>query len=132
MAQFLSSEWVAQLDQAVQASSPLHVAMAEVDLTIQQVVTNDATPDDAETAWHIAVDRGTVRVHAGRTAEPGVTFTQDRDTALAVGRGELSAQAAFMLGKLRLGGDVSLLMTHQSAFMGLEDVFADVRAHTTY
>lgn len=132
MAQFLSSEWVAELDEAVQASDPLHEAMTDVDLTIQQVVTNGSTPDDADTAWHVVVSRGSVRVHPGRATDPSVTFTQDRATALAVGRGELSAQAAFMLGKLRLGGDVSLLMTHQSAFMGLEDVFADVRSHTEY
>ena len=129
MAVFLSPEWIADLDAAAQASNELRAAMGDISLTVQQIV---AEPDAEVTSWYVAVDRGNVAVRAGRADHADVTFRQDRATATAVGRGELSAQAAFMLGRLQVGGEVALLMAHQNAFSGLDDVFAQVRDRTTY
>ncbi|HVX16798.1 MAG TPA: SCP2 sterol-binding domain-containing protein [Acidimicrobiales bacterium] len=140
MATFLSPEWVDELDRAASASGALATATKDIALTVQQIVTADAASPNGDAsqhpgrgaAWHVIVDHGLVRVRPGQSNRPDVTFTQDRATAVRVGRGELSAQAAFMLGKLRVDGDVALLMTHHVAFAGLDDVFADVRTSTTY
>ena len=46
--------------------------------------------------------------------------------------GDLGAQRAFVEGRLRVGGDLSLLVTHQRALAAVDDVLAGVRARTSY
>ncbi len=75
---------------------------------------------------------GTVSVEAGRAEEPDVSFTQDRATAAAIARGELSAQAAFMAGRLRIGGDLREVMDRARELAALDDLFAKARATTTW
>jgi putative sterol carrier protein len=122
----LSPEWIAALDEAAQASASLRAAATDLDLTVQQVVTGG----DDEVTWYVRLRGGEVAVHPGRADDPDVTFTQDRDTARAIADGELSAQAAFMAGRLRTGGDLTQLLAHREALADLDDVFADVRART--
>jgi putative sterol carrier protein len=61
-----------------------------------------------------------------------VTLTEDRSTAVAVARGERSAQEAFMDGEVRVGGDIGELLAAQAALARLGDVFASVRADTDF
>lgn len=134
MPPFLSAEWIEALDRAAQADDRLGSATAGVELVVQQVVTDDDGDGhcDQEVAWHVDIERGRVRVRPGRAEQPDVTFTQSRRTAEEIAQGRLSAQAAFMLGSLRVGGDVSRLTEHQEAFANVEDTFATVRAGTDY
>ena len=129
MPDFLSSEWIAALDEAVSNDEQLRAATADLQLTVQQTVTGAPGGD---VSWHVVVDDGTVHILPGPADAPDVTFTQDDATARAIGTSELSAQAAFMLGKLRIGGAVAKLIEHRKAFDDLEDLFEDVRATTTY
>ena len=129
MPAFLSPEWVTDLDRAASQNADLARATADVSIVVQQTVTDAPGGDHA---WHVAVDHGSVRVLDGPAEAPDVTFTQDHATAVAVGTGTLSAQAAFMLGKLRVVGTVGLLVQHRDAFDGLDDVFAEVRSTTSY
>jgi putative sterol carrier protein len=68
----------------------------------------------------------------GRVEGPDLTFTQDRATAGAIARGELSAQAAFLDGRLRVGGDLSAARSRARALAAIADVFASPRAVTTW
>ena len=129
MVRFASPEWIAELDRAVSADESLQRAGADVSLVVQQTVTGGPSGD---AAWHVVVDHGRARVHAGVAPEADVSFSQSYETAAAIGRGELSAQTAFMVGSLRVGGDVELLMRHQATFDGVDDVFEKVRAVTEY
>lgn len=129
MAKYLSPEWIDDLDAAASASEPLRLATEDVDLVVQQRVL--AGPD-GDVEFHVVADHGDVSVRPGPSARADVTFTQDHDTATAIGRGELSAQAAFMVGKLRVGGDIERLLAHRSAFAGIDDVFDEVRSRTTW
>jgi hypothetical protein len=61
-----------------------------------------------------------------------VTFTQDRTTAAAIATGRLSAQAAFIDGRLRVGGDLSALLDRAAELAALDDLFASARAATTW
>ena len=126
MLRHLSAEWIAALDEAARASSSLHEAAADLDLTVQQVVSDG----DDEVTWYVRLRGGEVEIRAGRADDADVTFTQDRATARAIADGELSAQAAFMAGRLRTGGDLTRLLAHREALADLDDVFADVRART--
>jgi putative sterol carrier protein len=126
MAEFLSPAWL----EAMAAAAARSEGVADgLDLVIQQVVTGGP---EGDVAWCVTIREGTVRVAAGRSDEPSITFTQDAGTAADIQSGEQSAQAAFMTGRLRLGGDVRLLLDHQAALATLDDLFAEVRASTTY
>lgn len=129
MARFLTPAWIAELDRRVGADASLQRATDDVSLVIQQVVTGGP---DGDVAYHVDLDHGAATVRSGTADRPDVTFRQDYATAVAIGSGELSAQAAFMVGKLIVGGDVGMLLTNQRAFDGVEDIFASVRAATEY
>jgi putative sterol carrier protein len=126
---YLSPEWLAALQAAADASSTLRDATAGVHLVVQQVVTGGPQGD---VAYHVTVDDGATTVAAGRAEEPTITFTQDLPTAAAVSRGELSAQEAFMTGRIRVRGDLPALIAQQDTLLGVGDVFASVRASTDF
>jgi putative sterol carrier protein len=87
---------------------------------------------DGDAAYHVVIDDGTVRVLSGETSNATVTFLQNWDTATAIARGELSAQSAFMTGRMRVRGDLPKLVEYGSLFGGVDNVFADLRRQTTY
>lgn len=129
MARYLSPEWIDELDRAASTSASLRAAAADVSLVVQQEVTGGPGGD---VAWHVVLDHGDVAVRPGPAAEADVTFRQDLATAVAISRGEMAAQAAFMVGRLRVGGDGAGLIRHQRALAGIDDVFAAVRAGTEW
>ena len=127
---FLSDEWIAALDEAASADDKLREATAGVSLVLQQTVTDSPGGD---VTWHVAIDDGMIRILPGTSVLPAdVTFSQSFETAKAVATAKLSAQSAFMLGKLRIGGSVAKLIEQRAAFDGLDDLFIEVRSRTTY
>ena len=122
MVEPLTSAWVSALAAAAeQATAP-----AEITLVVQQVVV-DADGGD-ELAYAIRIGGGSITVTDGRADDADVTFTQDRPTAVAVALGELSAQSAFLAGRLRIGGDLRAVMAAARELAALHDVFASARA----
>ncbi len=119
--EFLSPAWLAAM---AGAADPVPAAP---DLVIQQVVTG---PE--EVTWFVSVCANGVGFGAGRHPAPHIILTQDRATAAAIAAGHQSAQGAFMSGRLRVGGDVRILLDHQDELARLDDVFAHVRAATSY
>jgi len=93
---------------------------------LQQVISDG--PDGGEVAYALVVADGRTRLVRGRVPDPDLTFTQDRGTAEAIHRGELSAQAAFMQGRLRLGGDLRAVIDRAGELAAIDDVFASIRA----
>jgi len=61
---------------------------------------------------------------------PDLRFTTDYATAARIAAGGLGAQRAFVEGRLRVGGDLSLLIRHHKALSTIDDVLAGVRART--
>jgi hypothetical protein len=118
---FLSDAWFEQLEQALRAAEVPHGPR----LAVQQVVPDGPT---GEVAYALVLEGGRVHAERGRIADSDLTFTQDRATAEAIHRGELSAQAAFMEGRLRLGGDLRAVIDRASDLASLDDLFASVRA----
>jgi hypothetical protein len=126
MALFLSDAWFDEMAAAAVGAPPV---AGELDLVVQQVVT---TEDGSTVAWFIVVRGGGVELGRGCHPAPSITFTLDDATAAGIQSGEQSAQAAFMAGRLRVGGDVRVLLDQQPAMHELDDVFAAARAATTY
>lgn len=122
MAEFLTDQWLDELDVAArEAELP-----PELRLVVQQVIPDG--PDGIEVAYAVEVAGGTMAVRRGRIDHADVTFTQDLATARAIHGGELSAQAAFMEGRLRLGGDLRAVIERAGDLAAIDDVFATVRA----
>ena len=122
MAEFLTDAWLDKLDAAAQAAT----LPADLRLIIQQVVRDG--PEGHEVAFVLEAGDGSLSVRRGRADQPDVTFTLDHATALAIHCGELSAQMAFMEGRLRLGGDLRAVIDRAGALAAVDDVFAAARA----
>ena len=125
MPEFLSDGWFHAMADAARAATGVP---ADLDLVIQQVVDD---VDDERGAWYVAVRDGSVRLERGRHPAPSITFTLDLATARGIQAGTASAQGAFMAGRLRVGGDVRVLLDQQYGLQRLDDVFAEVRSTTT-
>jgi putative sterol carrier protein len=126
MARYLSPEWLAELQAAASGTIPGLVGAADV------VVQHEILGVYCDVLFHVVVGDEGVAVLPGPAEDATVTFTEDEETAAAITRGELSAQAAYMSGRLRVRGDVSTLAANSAVLAALDDVFASVRATTTY
>ena len=56
-------------------------------------------------AFHFAVDDGSIALHYGRAAEPAVTLATDEETWADIASGQLASSAAAAAGRLTLTGD---------------------------
>ncbi|MDQ2649748.1 MAG: SCP2 sterol-binding domain-containing protein [Actinomycetota bacterium] len=120
MVEFLSPEWFEALRRgAAGASVPPDLA-----LVVQEVIGEG--PD--EVAFAIRLGGGRVEIVEGRVDDADVSFRQDIDTARAIASGALAAQAAFMEGRLKVGGDLRALLANAAVLAGIDDVFRDARA----
>jgi hypothetical protein len=126
---FLSPEWLRELDAAVRAEPELS-ALGPVE--IEQVVTG--VPGRGEVRYRIVVDADGARVvgpEAYRHAAD-VRFTTDYATAVAIAAAKENAQAALADGRLQLAGSVDALVRRAAAFTALGDATAALRAATTF
>jgi putative sterol carrier protein len=121
---FLSDDWF----DLVGPSLP-QVADTPAELTIQQVVTSEG---GAEVRYYIDVQGDRIAVHRGQAPSPDATITEDYGTAVAIARGELSAQEALLAGRIRIAGDVGALLRHRETLATLDPIPASVRKATTF
>lgn len=112
MATFLTTDWLTELTATVNAHDGFKQAIANVDLTLQFVVPD--APAGSEGQYYIEVAGGHATAAAGDATEPDCTITNDYATAVAVSKGELNTQMAFMTGKLKVTGNMAKLMMNQA------------------
>ena len=127
MVRFLTSEWVEALDEAARARSSESDSRLDGTFSVMQEVTD---PEGDGFTYHVVFDRGQMSVREGSIPDATVRFQQDLATAVGIATGSRSAQAAFMSGRLRVGGDLTLLTANGPEFAELADVFGEVRDRT--
>jgi hypothetical protein len=88
-------------------------------LVVQQELT------DTGAAWYVELGGGATRVCAGTHPDPDVTFRQESDTAVAINAGVLTAQEAFLDGRLRVRGAVGRLPDVAAALAALPAIPAE-------
>ena len=128
MPEFLSAEWIDALDAAAREAT-LPETAADVSLTVEQVVRDGP---DGEARYHLRLEGGHARVHHGSTDEPDLRLSTDYDIAAQLQRGEITAQDALAAGRLKVQGRFHRVRHASDALAALEDLFAAVRATTTY
>lgn len=121
MARFLSPEWTEDVVGALSNSDEAQQALKGVNLVLQQIVTSGP---DGDVSYWIRFESGKVEGALGEAESADVTITQDYETAAALSRAELNAQAAFMQGKLKVTGNMGKLLQNQSALDALGPVMA--------
>lgn len=129
MAQYLSEEWLEQAAAALAADALFAEAIADAELSILYEVSASPT---GKTVYCIRMDHGTTSLVLGPAKDAQVSFGMDYDTAVSIAQGEVSAQAAFMQGRIKLGGDVTVLIRQHAALDGFSDALAALRETTTY
>jgi putative sterol carrier protein len=124
VAEFLSEEWIAELDAAAASLS----RDSGERLTIEQRVHGAPGLPTADVIYHLVIEPPAARVAFGAADQPDVTITTDYDTARALHEGRTTAQHALVSGRYKVRGRLTALRVMTE----LDDVFAPVRARTTF
>jgi putative sterol carrier protein len=112
---FLSEEWATELKGRLNASESFKKAAGLTAAKLQQVITGPA----GEERYWIQVGDGSIDMGSGGIDAPDATITQDYETAAALARSELNAVSAFMSGKIRITGNMMLIMQLQAVIAEL-------------
>jgi putative sterol carrier protein len=120
---FLSPEWAEALKAELNASEEFRAAASGHHTTIQQVIT---TGDGGDTHYWITIADGTIDLGVGDVEGEDATITQSYDAAAALARGELSPVTAFMTGRLKIAGNMGLILGLQGALAQLPAAMAKI------
>jgi putative sterol carrier protein len=112
VSKFLTEGWAQDVTKALTNHEGFKNAIGAADLGIQ--FTTEETPD-GDVDYYLRSSGGSTNVAVGTLDDPDVTVKQSYDTAVAISKGELNTQTAFMTGKLKVSGNLAKLMMHQSA-----------------
>jgi putative sterol carrier protein len=104
MAKWLSQEWLDESTRLAETQPVRPGASARL-----QYVVTDGPDGDIEYYW-IVSDGKLIENKLGTLEDSEVTMTETYEDAMAMQKGELDANAAFMQGKVKVSGDVGKLM----------------------
>ncbi len=127
--EYLSQEWLAEADAAVQGLTPV-----DSPLTVTMVVNGGPS---GRYSYQIVLGPGQVRLRpveddSAESSTADVSMMLDWDVAIGVAQGRIGAQRAFLDGDIQLGGDVTRLLGHQEALATVDDRLVDLRARTDF
>ena len=112
MSKFLSEKWASEVTSTLNSHEGFKNAIGAADLGIQ-FETEDGP--DGEVNYYLSASGGVASMAIGDLEDADVTVKQSYDTAIAISKGDLNTQTAFMTGKLKVSGNLAKLMMHQSA-----------------
>ena len=119
---FLSDEWAQALKAELNQSEDFRQAAAGQKATIQQVITGG----DGDTHYWITIGDGQIDLGTGDVEGEDATITQSYESAAALAKGELSAVTAFMTGKLKIAGNMGMILGLQGALSQLPAAMAKI------
>jgi hypothetical protein len=126
---YLSLEWIDALSQEIVATGVLDELAKEHTIGVTQVISGGP---EGMVVYHLQVGEGAASFGSGPAYPEDVRMEQDWTTAVAVATDALSAQEAFLRGRVRLTGDQQKLLESQPVFGALNSVFLAVRERTDY
>jgi len=119
---FLSEGWAQALKAELNQSEAFRQAAAGQKATIQQIITGT----EGETHYWITIGDGEIDLGVGDIEGEDATITQSYDSAAALAKGELSPVTAFMTGKLKIGGNMGMILGLQGALAQLPAAMAKI------
>ena len=117
---FLSPDWADQVKVALNADEAFRGAAGGAGATLQQVITSS----DGETHYWITIGGGAIDMGVGDVESPDATVTQSYETAVGLAKSEISPVTAFMTGKIKVTGNMGMLLGLQGALTRLPAVMA--------
>ena len=146
---FLSPEWVAQLDQQLKASglrlpaSADRYEMANLDadagnpsfdlpsvICIQNIVRLPGSEPDL--CYFITVDTRCAMAASGLAKSPNLTFAQTWEVAAAIAQGRRDSHEAFLMGEIKVTGDVSELLPLEDIALQVQQVSAALNQQAVF
>lgn len=121
---FLSDEWLAAADTAL---TELRIGGGPRWGVGYRVVGGP----DGTTDHQLLFADGRVSACRG-SVDASVTLTLDWQLAVAINQGEVSAQSAFLDGRIQLSGDPGVLLGHQHELTAADARLTSLRARTAY
>jgi putative sterol carrier protein len=73
-------------------------------------------PGEGGGEWYVTIANGEATVNQGMAENPNITLTIDAENFANLVTGKLNGQTAFLTGKLKIKGDMTLAMKLQSIF----------------
>ncbi|HEY6566110.1 MAG TPA: SCP2 sterol-binding domain-containing protein [Actinomycetota bacterium] len=119
---FLSDEWADALKSQLNASDAFREAAIGHDATIQQVITGG----DVDTRYWIRIVDQTIDMGVGDAENSDATITQSYETAVGLARSEVSPVTAFMTGKIKVAGNMGLLLGLQGVLSQLPEAMQGI------
>lgn len=86
-------------------------AIANIDKTIQFNISGDESG-----SYYLEIKNGTVTTHEGTAPAADVTIDTPADVWKQIATGDVNGAVAFMTGKFKAAGDITLLMAMQNWF----------------
>jgi putative sterol carrier protein len=120
---FLSEEWAEALKAALNADEAFRTAASSSSARIQQVITQGGE----ETRYWIVIADGAIDMGIGDLDPVDATITESYDSAVALSTGELNAVTAFMTGKIKIAGNMAMLLGLQAALSRLPPAMSSIQ-----
>jgi putative sterol carrier protein len=117
---FLSPEWADALTAEVNADPDFATAAGGQRARIQQVIPSGA----GEQRYWTTIEGGKIAMGMGDLDGPDATIRQSYDTAVALAKRELSPVTGFMMGRIKVEGNMGMLMGLAGALGKLADAMA--------
>jgi len=109
--QFLSPEWLSEMTVALENHAGFQEAIRGVDMSVQFEV---ADAPSGDTGYHLMITPQAVTIALGLREDLDITIRQNYATAAAIMAGDLSVQAAFISGRIKVSGNLAKLMVHRA------------------
>jgi putative sterol carrier protein len=119
---FLSEEWAQALKTELNASDSFKEAATGKTATIQQVIGTG----DGEIHYWIGLADGAIDMGIGDADAPDATITENYEVAVALAKSELSPVTAFMTGKVKIAGNMGMLLGLQNVLSLLPGAMAAI------
>ena len=121
--QFLSDEHMAAATAALAADSDFTNSIANINMGLQFEVTEGPSGD---ISYYLTIADGSAAMETGELDGADVSISSTYETAAAMFKGELNTQMAFMTGKIKVAGNMAVLMMNQSVITKWGSAMSDL------
>ena len=106
----MSDEYLASASAALNDSADFVSSIANIDMGLQFHVTDGP---DGDVDYYLSIGDGAAKMVPGELEGADVSITSTHETAVDLFKGDLNTQMAFMTGKIKVAGNMAVLMMNQ-------------------